>query len=454
MGKNKKTRLILAIGTILIVLLVLAWFLFHVFEGEKPQIAIQPFPEYLSEDQLFTLTASDMKRGLKRIQVFLSQEGREVNVLNQSFPFSGFFNRGGTRDYQTEFSIDPSKLNLAQGRTDLKIKAWDHSRRGGGDGNMAMIHLKMVVDTIPPAIRALSRTHYINTGGTGLVVYQTSSDSVENGVFVNDRFFKGYPVDEDSQDGYHVCYFAIASNIKLNPEIYLWSKDRAGNHSRSNFYFHIRRKRFSTEKFNISDRFIKRVLPYFSFYDFGDADSDVEKFLAINQKLRNENSQMYYDLRTTTDTSQLWKGKWLRLNNAATMAKFGDRRQYYYKGKMIDKQIHKGVDLASLAHSPVPAANNGRVIFADRLGIYGKTVILDHGQGLGSTYSHLSKIDVELGQEVNKGDPIGNTGQTGLAGGDHLHFGVLVNGEFVNPVEWWDPHWVQDNITRKLALVK
>lgn len=454
MGKNKKTRLILAIGTIFIVLLVLAWFLFRVFEGEKPQIAVQPLPEYLSEDQLFTLTASDKKRGLKRIQVSLSQEGREVIVLNQSFPFSGFFNRQGTRKYQSEFSIDPSELNLAQGRTDLKIKAWDHSRRGGGDGNMSMLQRKMVVDTIPPAIRALSRTHYINTGGSGLVVYQTSSDSVESGVFVNKSFFKGYPVDENSQDGYHVCYFAISSDVKSNPEIYLWSKDRAANHSKSSFYYHIRRKRFFTEKFNISDRFIKRVLPYFSFYDFADAESDVEKFLVINRKLRNEDSQLYHDLRTATDTAQLWKGKWLRLHNAATMARFGDRRHYYYKGKRIDKQIHKGVDLASLANSLVPAANNGRVIFADRLGIYGETVVLDHGQGLASTYSHLSKIDVELGQEVDKGDPIGRTGQTGLAGGDHLHFGVLVNGQFVNPVEWWDAHWIQDNITRKLALVK
>ena len=454
MRKNKKIRLILAMGTILLVLLVLAWFLFRVFEGENPRIAVQPLPEYLSEDQSFTLKTSDMKRGLKRIQVSLSQEGREVSLLNQAFPFSGFFNREGTREYQTEFSIDPSKLNLAQGRTDLKVQVWDHSRRGGGDGNMSMIHHKMVVDTIPPAIRALSRTHYINMGGTGLLVYQTSSDSVESGVFVNNRFFKGYPVDENSQDGYHVCYFAIATDMKLNPEIYLWTKDRAGNDSRSGFYFHIRRKRFSSEKLNISDRFLKRVLPYFSFYNFVDADTDVEKFLAINRKLRNENSQTYYNLRTSTDPSQLWKGRWLRLKNAATMAKFGDRRQYYYKGKRIDKQIHKGVDLASLANSKVPAANNGRVVFADRLGIYGETVVLDHGQGLASTYSHLNKIDVELGQEVKQGDPIGTTGQTGLAGGDHLHFGVLVNGEFVNPVEWWDAHWIQDNITRKLALVK
>jgi murein DD-endopeptidase MepM/ murein hydrolase activator NlpD len=109
--------------------------------------------------------------------------------------------------------------------------------------------------------------------------------------------------------------------------------------------------------------------------------------------------------------------------------------------------------LASLANSEVQAANSGRVLFADRNGIYGLTVVLDHGQGLASSYSHLSDITVSVGQEVPTGNTIGHTGQTGLAGGDHLHFGVMVSGVFVNPIEWWDPHWIQDNITRKMELL-
>jgi murein DD-endopeptidase MepM/ murein hydrolase activator NlpD len=454
MGHYKKRSLFLTVGAILIVLIVLAWFVFRVFEGEKPKISLQPFPEFLSEDQQFTLDVSDMKRGLKRLEVTLTQGGRKVDVLKKSFLFSGFFNREGTRSYHTESSIDPSELNLAQGRVDLNVKVWDHSRRSGGDGNLSIVQHKMVIDTIPPAIRAMSRNHYINTGGTGLVVYQTSSDSVESGVFVNDRFFKGYPAHESSQDGYHVCYFAVPPDTRSNPQIYLWTEDRAGNNSKTSFYFHVRRKNFRTEKLTISDRFLNRVLPYFSFYSFASTDSDVDKFLEINQKLRKENAQTYYNMRTETAPTKLWEGKWMRLKNAANMAGYGDRRKYYYNRKKIDNQVHMGVDLASLANSEVPAANSGRVIFADRLGIYGNTVVVDHGQGLASTYSHLNKIDVQVGQELKKGETLGLTGQTGLAGGDHLHFGVLVNGTFVNPIEWWDPHWIQDNITRKLALLK
>ena len=204
---------------------------------------------------------------------------------------------------------------------------------------------------------------------------------------------------------------------------------------------------------NITDRFLKHILPYFSFYHFSPGENDIEKFLQINKDLRKENAQTFYNLRTKTASEKLWDGAWVRQKNAANMAKFGERRFYYYKGKEIDEEIHLGVDLASLANSDVLAANNGRVIFAGRFGIYGLTLVLDHGQGLASVYSHLSKMTVKPGQEVMKGEVIGITGQTGLAGGDHLHFSVMVSGVFANPIEWWDSHWVQDNITRKLALL-
>jgi murein DD-endopeptidase MepM/ murein hydrolase activator NlpD len=142
------------------------------------------------------------------------------------------------------------------------------------------------------------------------------------------------------------------------------------------------------------------------------------------------------------------------MKKAATMAGFGDQRTYYYKNKLIDRQLHLGVDLASFARSPVQAANTGRVIFAQDLGIYGLSIVIDHGQGLFTMYGHLSSIDVTADQVINKGDTIGLTGKTGLAMGDHLHFGFLVHGIPANPVEWWDSHWIKDNIDKKLNMVE
>ena len=133
------------------------------------------------------------------------------------------------------------------------------------------------------------------------------------------------------------------------------------------------------------------------------------------------------------------------------MSAFADQRTYIYEGREVDQQTHLGYDLASVAQSPVPAANRGTVAMARYFGIYGNTVVLDHGHGLMTLYSHLSSIDVEEGQEVERGATLGRTGATGLAGGDHLHFTTLVGGLPVNPTEWWDASWIRDRVARKLG---
>jgi len=450
---RKKTGLFLTIGLLVLVLGFFGWFISSIFEGKKPEITIHPLPQFLSGNEKFTLTISDMERGLKALKIAVNQGGREIEILEKKFPFKGLLNSDGLHVFDTSFSIDLSKIKLAQGRVDLLVRVWDYSRRRGGDGNLSLLRHKMVVDTIPPAIRAISRLNYFNVGGTGLVVYQTSSDAIESGILVDNFFSPGFPDSENPREGIRVCYFAIPYKTKARAGIQLWAKDKAGNISKARFSSHIRKKSFRTEKMNISDRFLENILPYFPSYSSDPSSSDIEKFLKINRNLRKENNTTFFNLRTKTSPSQIWNGTWVRLKNAANMAKFADRRLYYYKGKKVDEQTHMGVDLASLANSGIQATNNGRVIFADSLGIYGLTVVLDHGQGLASVYSHLSKIDVELDQEIMRGEIIGLTGQTGLAGGDHLHFGVMVNGVFVNPIEWWDSHWIRDNITKKLALL-
>jgi len=454
MAKKRNIGLIAAVVSIILILGLLGWFLTTIFESEDPRIQLTPRPEFITDKQEFAITVADEKRGIRRIEASVKQGDRPRKIFEKTFPFEGLFNCDGTHRFVTRFEINPSSLNLAQGQAELIVSVWDYSRRSGGDGNLSVVEHKMIVDTIPPAVRPVCTRNYINVGGSGLAVYQTTSDAIKSGLFVNGIFFPGFPAGEGFQEGMHVCYFAMPLGIKEKPNMYLWAEDRAGNCSKGIFPCHIRQKRFREDKINITDRFLKQILPYFSAYLNDATGTDMEKFLKINRDLRQENARTFYNLRTQTTPQMLWEGVWLRLKNAANMAGFGDRRSYYYKGEKIDEQTHMGVDLASLAGSEIQAANNGRVIFADNLGIYGLTVVLDHGQGLASTYSHLSSIGVQAGQTVNKADVIGTTGQTGLAGGDHLHYGVMVNGIFVNPIEWWDEHWIQDNITRKLKMLR
>jgi hypothetical protein len=454
MQKRRKATFLFIVIIIVAGLGGLGWFLACIFEGQAPTVAVEPLPEYLSGRQKFTIRVEDKNRGIRKLKLFIDRGGRKISILEKEFPFHGILNREGVHTFETEFFVDPKEMNLAQGRVDLSANVWDYSRRSGGDGNLSVFQHKMTVDTVPPAIGVLSRLNYVNVGGTGLAVYRVSSDTDQSGVYVNNSFFSGFPAGKGSDKETRLCYFAIPENLAAYPSVYLWAKDKAGNRSTGSFNYHIRKKKFRVERMNISDHFLKEVLPYFSFYPLDEKATPVEKFLKINRELRKKNTLAFQELGKKSVPERLWEGPWVRLKNAASMARFGDRRIYYYHGKEVDRQTHMGVDLASIAQSKVPAANNGKVVFAGRMGIYGNTVVLDHGQGLMSSYSHLSRIDVAVGDMVAKGAFLGETGRTGLAGGDHLHFAILVDGNFVNPIEWWDNHWIDDNINRKLALLE
>jgi murein DD-endopeptidase MepM/ murein hydrolase activator NlpD len=452
----KKNRLsgYLILISVAIILCLFIWLFMVIFEGERPIVSLDPRPEFLSKKQLFTINACDLKRGLKELKVVYNQGGTDVTLFEQKFPFQGIFNREGVRDFKKELDIDPSGLQLAQGRVDLEVRVWDYSRRNGGDGNMAVVRHTMTVDTIPPAIRAISSMHNINIGGAGLVVYRASSDTIESGVYVDDLFFRGFPAGRQSKEGTYLAYFALPYNSGSDPSIRLSARDRAENTASANFYYHINLKRFGDENMDVTDAFLRSVLPFFSDYKFDPDDSDIEKYIKINNDLRKKDDEAISKLAENTAQESYWEGAWVTLKNAATRAGYADHRTYYYRGQKIDEQYHLGIDLASLANSPVEAGNGGKIIFAGKNGIYGLMVVIDHGQGIASLYGHLSGMEVAVGDMVKKGDIIGYTGQTGLAGGDHLHFSMLVHGIFVNPMEWIDEHWIEDNITKKLDLIK
>ena len=168
--------------------------------------------------------------------------------------------------------------------------------------------------------------------------------------------------------------------------------------------------------------------------------------------MRQDNFKTIHSLTRKSEARQLWTDTFLRMKNAAPKALFGEKRIWLYDGKPIGESLHEGVDLASLEHAPIEAANNGLVVYAGPLGIYGNAVIIDHGFSLFTLYGHLSTINVKAGQAVRKQEVMGSSGMSGLAGGDHLHFSILVGGQFVNPLEWWDAHWIADNVTKKIAM--
>jgi murein DD-endopeptidase MepM/ murein hydrolase activator NlpD len=179
---------------------------------------------------------------------------------------------------------------------------------------------------------------------------------------------------------------------------------------------------------------------------------DVQQaFHRINTQVRQRNEQQIREIVADSAPERLWQGAFEQLRNSKVTSRFAEQRTYFIDGKKISEATHFGYDLASTAAAPITAAAAGRVAFAGELGIYGDCVILDHGLGVASLYGHLSRLDVAPGNRVERGQPLGLSGATGLAGGDHLHFAILVGGTYVDPLEWWDPKWVRDNVDARLA---
>jgi murein DD-endopeptidase MepM/ murein hydrolase activator NlpD len=293
----------------------------------------------------------------------------------------------------------------------------------------------------------------MNQGGAGLVIYRVSEPVFQSGVLVGDRLFPGYS-GYFSDKSIYMAFFAIPHDQGENIDLFLAAEDYGKNRSNAGFHYYINKIKFKSDSIYLSDNFFRRKMPEFKIDGIQDDLSLKEKFLYINQTIRQKDFDKIVKVCTNSTPTILWRGRFQRFPRSAQKAGFADLRTYIYKDKIIDKQTHLGIDLASTACSPIPAGNHGKIVFADDVGIYGNTVIIDHGFGLFSTYSHLSRFTVVPGQEVKKGETIGYTGTTGMAGGDHLHFGILVHNTFVNPIEWLDATWIKHNITDKISMIK
>ena len=311
-----------------------------------------------------------------------------------------------------------------------------------------------------PQIAVLSTKHYINLGGSEMVVYKATPADVASGVRVGDIEYPGYPASGAKLQGVNIAdpaikiaFIALRYDQDVNTPMYAYARDEAGNSARADFDHLTFPKPFKKSRIPLDDKFLNRVVPAIleTTSEVNPQGSTLEKFLVINGDLRRKNAEKIASYARQSAPEILWGGAVFHpFTNTAVEAAFADQRTYTYAGKDVDRQTHLGFDLARVVNSPIVAANRGKVVHAAPLGIYGNCVILDHGMGVQSLYAHLSSIGVKPGDTVEKEQELGRSGMTGLARGDHLHFTQLVNGQMVNPVEWWDAHWIEDRILRKL----
>lgn len=439
-----KSRLWLVVLILILVLLgVGAFYIWPHIEGNPPQVALEKPLKYLGKNSTVFLRVSDDGRGLSWVRVTLRQEERKGVVLNQVFDVPT------APVASLKLAVNPLELGMRQGQATLVVEAADRSWRNWMQGNTVVKEFPVMVDTTPPQVSSLSQIIHLTRGGTGLAVYSLNEAEARHGVQVGEHRFEGcspWP----QQPNLKLCYFAYGEDYPKGVNIDLWAQDPAGNQIQTPLNVKVRWKEFKTDTIQLSERFMNTVAARFADQIPPDRQTPLAKFLWVNQDLRQIDNDRIQQAAMPSQPYQLWQDD-LQRPLGAPKASFGDRRKYMLDKEVVSRSVHLGQDLAHTERSPVKAVARGIVRYAAKQGIYGNCVILSHGQGLASLYGHLSELRVKVGDEVKRGQVIGLSGMTGLALGDHLHFSVLVGGVFVNPTEWWDSHWVQDNVLLRFS---
>ncbi len=432
---SKKSFLFIFIGLIIV---VAGGTYLYFAEGRPPNLIVSPDKGTIGKKESVKIDISDKGSGLSSLLVEASQNSSHVVLLDKHF-------QKDLRSWQYSFSM--SEIPFRDGPFTISVSVQDSSWNNFFQGNKKKTDLNYSLDTQPPVITPETFRHNLTQGGSGLVKYVISEPVDRTGLRVGQAYFPAYK----QKDNSYLCFFSFPYNARpKKDDPVLIAVDRGGNKGQSRIHYHLRDRKFPKSNVKISPRFLQRKMPQFfnQFPQYNQAG--IELFLKVNNDLRVKNRSKLKQIGVQTVPQILWQGKFLR-QAGSTESGFGVRRSYIYQGENVDHQRHLGVDIASTARAPIKASNSGRIVYAGRFGIYGQAVVIDHGLGLQTLYGHLSQIGVKKGDQVKKGQIIGRSGATGLAGGDHLHFAFLVSGMPVNPVEWWDSHWIDNNIMNKLG---
>jgi murein DD-endopeptidase MepM/ murein hydrolase activator NlpD len=451
------------LGLIVLALLALGVVYVVAGRGAPPHITIDRPDRVIGQAGTLDVTAEAPNGRFTALTITLEQNGRSypLYALNTTAPTTSVTQVDRTHTKIARPLGKQSVPELQSGAARVVVTATRPS----------LLNLRQLTSTAtkdfqvrlePPRVAVLSTHHYVNHGGSEMVVYKVTPPDVASGVRVGDVEYPGFPASGAGVAGADpslmVAFFALLYDQPLNAPIAAFARDEAGNQAKASFVDNVFEKPFKKSRIEIDDKFMNKTVPDIVEHSpelkmappAQDSPEMLPAFLRVNGELRRSNAEQIAAMAGKTAASKMWDGPFVQLGNSQVEASFADRRTYIYKGKEIDQQTHLGFDLAVTEHVPVAAANAGKVVNASWLGIYGNCVIIDHGMGVQSLYAHLMSFDVKVGDTVTRGQIIGRSDSTGLAGGDHLHFTMLVGGRMVTPVEWWDAHWITDRVDRKL----
>lgn len=426
-------RIFLAI----VVAIVLAAFGFVWFSGKHVALKLAQPVSAIGTETPVRVQADD-PHGVKSFSASLEQDGQTASVYHDATK-----SPQKTRIYSFTAGKKQAAF-LKEGPAKLIMEAKSNDVRG----STTKVSEDIQVVLRPPTIVADGQQHYINQGGSELVLLDLGGNWTDAGVRVANYTSLSFPrPGQADNSSSRFSLFAYPWDVNPDTTPVAFARNGAGTEVSTTFWVKVFPKKFRESNIQLTDKNMQKVVGEL---DPQGSGSLVDRFVRLNREMRRENAQTIYNLRTNTERRILWSGPFIPVKGARE-SYFADKRSYYYNGRKVDEQVHLGYDLAQTTNMPVKAANSGKVIYADRLGLYGNCVIIDHGYSLQSLYGHMSKLLVKVGDMVQKEQQIGVSGATGMAFGDHVHFSMMVSGYQIDPKEWWDEHWIHDRILSKIG---
>ncbi len=448
--RNSSFKNILTLMILSIIVAIGAFIYFSpIFEKKKPIITFINNGYWNAKDKL-NIKLED-ESGIKSYKISFKINDASVEVQNKVL-----------ESKQDKLSIDISPVKIDQNVKTIKlaVEAYDNSMWNLFRGNTVYKEFTLNIDRKRPLARVITNSYNIKRGGSAAVVVEVKDENLrEKYITFNDKYkFELIPY---LKEGFYAAIIAWPVEVEFEQFdiVNLVAIDEANNVTVRKVPLYIKDLKIKNDKLKISDNFINKVsIPVLQKSDMEIPSTNDEIFIKQNRFLRAKNVSTIRDESIKNMSKEMINNfsinPFKRLSGSKTFAGFAEKREYFYDGQKIDEAWHLGMDWASIKRAPVKVSNGGTVIFNSYLGIYGNTAIIDHKLGLQTLYAHTSKLNVQKGDLVRTNDNIANTGSTGAVFGDHLHFGVLVQGIEVNPIEWMDKNWIKTRVLDILSEAK
>lgn len=419
------------------------------FEQERPVVTMIDNNGFWNMKQPLKIKIDD-ESGLKNYQVTLKTGDKSIEIASEKFI---------TPETSTEITIEAPKTLFRMNIDEIvvTVEANDASKWNLFQGNHSKDDFLLVVDKRRPVANVITNSYGIRKGGSALVIFEASDDNLKS-FFIETNFGKRFK----AQPFYKENFYAALIAWPVTEEDFRASlivEDEAGNMARSSIPFYIKDAKYRDRRLNLTEKYLEGKIAQLAedYPETQGVEGRIPQFKVINEEVRASNEKLIHEITSKVDDQMIESfavNVMYPLKNGQNLGGYGDHRNYLHNGEVVSEAYHLGLDLASVKQAKITTQNDGEVVFANYNGIYGNMPIIHHGMGLYTLYGHCSSMNVQTGDKVKAGDVIANTGTTGSVLGDHLHFGVLVQGVDVRPQEWMDAQWIRLNVTEVINNAK